>query len=83
MTKNASNYLEERHKIFKEDDSKGFRKVQKLTMGESNAKQFMRPSNQLVMAAEKKMAESKTCHLQILQQGPRTWINNSTWLTGC
>ena len=39
-------------KVFKKDDKKEFRLVQKLTMGEAHFNQFMRLRNQRVIAAE-------------------------------
>ena len=50
--KNDSNYLDVKLKVFKKDDNKEFRLVQKLTMGEADFNQFMRTRNQLVNAAE-------------------------------
>ena len=51
-SKNDSNYLDVKHKVFKKDDNKEFRLVQNLTMGETDFNQFMRLRNQLVNAAE-------------------------------
>ena len=51
-SKNYSNYLDVKLKIFKKDGKKVFRLVQNLTTGEENFKQFMRLRNQLVNAAE-------------------------------
>ena len=50
-SKNDSNYLDIKLKVFRKDDKKGFRLVQNLTMGEADFNQFMRLSNQLVNAA--------------------------------
>ena len=52
MSKNDSNYLDLKHKVFIKDDKKEFRLVQNLTMGEADFNQFMRLRNQLVNAAE-------------------------------
>ena len=52
VSKSASNYLDEKLKIFKEDDNKEFQLVQNLTTGEADFIQFMRLRNQLVIAAE-------------------------------
>ena len=51
-SKNDSNYLVVKLKVFNEDDNKKFRLVQNLTMGEADFKQFMSLRNQLVNAAE-------------------------------
>ena len=50
-SKNDSNYLDVKLKVFRKDDKKGFRLVQNLTMGEADFNQFMRLWNQLVDAA--------------------------------
>ena len=52
-SKNDSNYLDVKLKVFKKDDNKEFRLVQYLMMGEADFNQFMRLRNQLVNAAEK------------------------------
>ena len=51
-TKNDSNYLDVKLKVFRKDDKKEFRLVQNVTMGEADLNQFMRLRNQLVNAAE-------------------------------
>ena len=51
-SKNHSNYLDVKLKVFKKDDNKEFRLVSNLTMGEADFKQFMRLRNQPVKAAE-------------------------------
>ena len=51
-SKNDSNYLDVKLKVFRKGDKKEFRLVQNLTMGEAEFKQFMRLRNQLVNAAE-------------------------------
>ena len=51
-SKNDSNYLDLKLKIFRKDDKKEFRLFQNLTMGEADFNQFMRLRNQLVNAAE-------------------------------
>ena len=51
-SKNDSNYLDVKLKVFRKDDNKEFRLVQNLTMGEADFNQFMRLRNQLVNAAE-------------------------------
>ena len=50
-SKNDSNYLDLRLKVFRKDDTKEFRLVQNLTMGEADFNQFMRLRNKLVDAA--------------------------------
>ena len=52
-SKNDSNYLDVKLKVFRKDDKKEFRLVQNLTMGEADFNQFMRLRNQRVNAAEK------------------------------
>ena len=51
-SKNDSNYLDVKLKMFKKVDNKEFRLVQNLTMGEADFNQFNRLGNQLVNAAE-------------------------------
>ena len=51
-SKNDSNYLDVKLKVFRKDDKKEFRPVQNLTMGEADFNQFMQLRNQLVNAAE-------------------------------
>ena len=51
-SKNDSNYLDVKFKVFKKDDNKEFRLVQNLTVGEANFQHFMRLRKQLVIAAE-------------------------------
>ena len=51
-SKNDSNYLNVKLKVFKEDDDKEFRLVQNVMMGEADFNQVMRLRNQLVNAAE-------------------------------
>ena len=51
-SKNDSNYLDVKLKVFRKDDKKGFRLVQNLTKGQADFNQFMRLRNQLVKAAD-------------------------------
>ena len=51
-SKNDSNYLDVKLKVFRKGDKKEFQLVQNLTMGEADFNQFMRLRNQLVNAAE-------------------------------
>ena len=51
-SKNDSNYLHVKLKVFRKHDKKEFRLVQNLTMGEADFNQFMRLRNQLVNVAE-------------------------------
>ena len=51
-SKNDSNYLDVKLKVFTKDDKKVFRLAQNLTMGEADFNQFMRLRNELVNAAE-------------------------------
>ena len=52
-SKNDSNILDVKLKVFKKNDNKDFRQVQNLTMREPNFNQFMRLRNHLVNPAEK------------------------------
>ena len=58
-SKNDSNYLDVKFKVFRKDDEKEFRLVQNLTTGEADFNQFMRLKNQLVNAAENFAREEK------------------------
>ena len=58
-SKNDSNYLDVKLKVFRKDDKNEFRVVQNLTMGEADFNQFMRMRNQLVNAAKKTLLERK------------------------
>ena len=60
-----SNYLDVELKVFKEDDNKLFRLVQKRTMGEIDFKQFMRLRNQLVNAAKNFAGEENSAPVLI------------------
>ena len=51
-SKNESNYLDVKLKVFKKDDKKEIRLVQNRTLGEADFHQFMRLRNQMVKAAE-------------------------------
>ena len=51
-SKNDSNYLDVKLKVFRKDGKKEFRLAQNLTMGEADFNQFMRFRNQLVNTAE-------------------------------
>ena len=51
-SKDDSNYLEVKFKVFRRDDNKEFRLIQNLRMGEVDFNQFMGLRNQLVNAAE-------------------------------
>ena len=58
-SKNDSNYLDVKLKVFRKDDKKEFRLVQNLTMGEADFNQFKRLRNQLVNAAKNFAREEK------------------------
>ena len=58
-SKNDSNYLDVKLKVFRKDDKKEFRLVQNLTIGEADFNQFLRLRNQLVNAAENLAREEK------------------------
>ena len=64
-SKNDSNYLDVKLKVFRKDDKKEFRQVQNLTMGEAYFNQFMRLRNQLVNAAESFAREENLTPVQI------------------
>ena len=51
-SKNQSNYLDVKLKVFKKNDNKDFRLIQNLTMGEADFNHFIRLRNQLAIAAE-------------------------------
>ena len=51
-SKNDSNYLGVKVKVFKKDDNKKLRLVQNLTLGGADFNQFLRLMSQLVIAAE-------------------------------
>ena len=65
-SKNDSNYLDVKFKVFRKDDKKEFRLVQKPTMGEADFNQFMRLRNQLVNAAESFAREENLTPVLIL-----------------
>ena len=50
--KNHSKYLDVKFKVFKRDEIRSFRLVQRLTNKEANSKHLMQLRNQLVFAAE-------------------------------
>ena len=58
-SKNDSNYLDVKLKVFRKDDKKEFRLTQNLTMGKADFNQFMRLRNQLVNAAKNFAREEK------------------------
>ena len=64
-SKNDSNYLDVKLKVFRKDEKKEFRLVQNLTMGEADFNQFMRLRNQLVYAAENFAREENLTPVQI------------------
>ena len=49
-SKNSFDFLDVKLKVFKRDENKQFRLAQNLTMGEADFNQFIRLSNQLVVA---------------------------------
>ena len=65
-SKNDSNYLDVKLKVFRKDDKKEFRLVQHLTMGEAYFKQFMRLKYQLVNAAKNFAREENLIPVLIL-----------------
>ena len=86
LSKNDSNYLDAKLKVFRKDDKKEFQLVQNLTMGQADFYQFMRLRDQLVNAAENFAREENLIPVLIptILQYPMTWMNkmnNSNWLT--
>ena len=77
-SKNRSTCLDVKLKVFKKDDNKEFRVVQNPSTGEVHFNQFKRSRNQPVNAAEKPVREEK---LSPVLKCPKTWMNNSNWLT--
>ena len=78
-SKNISNYLDVKLRVFKKDYNKKFRLVQNLTKGEADFNQIMRLRNQLVIAAGH-FAGRKIWPQCWYLQCPTTWMNNSNWL---
>ena len=64
-SKNDSNYLDVKLKVFKKDDKKEFRLAQNLTMGEADFNQFIPLRNKLVNAAENFAREENLMPVQI------------------
>ena len=64
-SKNDSNYLDVKLKVFRKDDKKEFRLMQNLTMRVADFNQFMRLRNQLVKAAENFTRQEKLTPVQI------------------
>ena len=57
-TKNDSNYLDNKIKVFKREDKNAeFQPRQNLSMGEADLNQFIRQKNQLVFAADNFLRE--------------------------
>ena len=86
LSKNDSNYLDAKLKVFRKDDKKEFQLVQNLTMGKADFLQFMRLRDQLVNAAENFAREENLIPVLIptILQYPITWMNkmnNPNWLT--
>ena len=79
-SKNDSNYLDVKLKVFKKEDYKKFQLVQNLTMGEADINQFMRLRNQLVNARENSAREENLTPVLIPAMS-EDWMNNSNWLT--
>ena len=65
-SKNDSNYVDVKLKIFRKDDKKEFQLVQNLTMGEADFNRFLQLRNQLVSAAENLVGEEKLSPVLIL-----------------
>ena len=82
-SKNDSNYLDVKLKVFRKDDKKEFRLVQNLTKEEADFNQFMRLRNQLVNAAENFVREENLTPglIPIMSKDMDQWMNNSNWLT--
>ena len=79
-SKNDSSYLDVKLKVFKKNDNKEFRLVQKFTMGDADFSQFMRLRNQQSLQ-QKTWLGRKTWPQCWYLQCPKTWMNNWNWLT--
>ena len=75
-TKNDSNYLDIKLKVFKREDKNAeFQLRQSLSMGEPDFNQFDRQRNQLVVAADNFLREKNLS--PVLQSTPsKTWRSN-------
>ena len=65
FSKDVSNYLDVKLKVFKKDDNKEIRLVKNLTMGEAEFSQFMQLRNELVLAAQNFAGEKKLSQVLI------------------
>ena len=64
-SKSDSNYLVARIKAFRKDDTRDFRLVQNITLGESDLSMIVRLRNQLAVVAEQFGREQSLCLIQI------------------
>ena len=73
-TKNDSNYLDNKLKVFKRENKNAeFWLRKNLSMGEADFNQFVWQRNQLVVAADNFLREKKTCLQFFNLQCPKTW----------
>ena len=84
-SKNDSNYLDIKLKVFKrEDENAEFRLRQNLPMGEADFNEVIRQRNQLVLAADNFLREH-ICRQFFNQHCRKTWRSNwslfTKWLT--
>ena len=77
-SKNDSNYLDVKLKVFKKDDNEVFRLVQKFRKGDADLNQFMRLRNQLVVEAENFSREENLSQVQITTS--KLWMSMLRWL---
>ena len=66
-SKDDSNYLDVKLRVFRKNDKKEFRLVQNLTMGAADFNQFMRLRNELANAAENFAREEKLTPLLVFK----------------
>ena len=75
-TKNDSNYLDIKFKVFKREDKNAeFRLRQNLSMGETDFDQFIRQRNKLVLQ-QTTLSEKKICRHFFNLHCPKTWRSN-------
>ena len=73
---NSFDYLDVKLKLFKRDENKQFRLKKNLTMGEANFKQFIRPTNQLVVVVRDFSKKENLAPVQV-QLLAKTWKSSS------
>ena len=84
-SKNDSNYLDNKLKVFKREDKNAeFRLRQNLPMGKADCNQFIRQRNQLVVAADNFLREqnlSPVLQSTLSKTWRRNWSLFTRWLT--